>query len=116
MRTSRFTCLVLVAVAAAALSGVLGGPTPSHAGLRSRAGTIAFLRFPPGGWERGGGGAGLFVIQADGSGLRRLTLPGSDVESYQWSPDGSRIAYLDSRGALRVVRPDGAGRRLLAAG
>ena len=76
--------------------------------MRSRAGTIAFLR--------GEVGSGLFAIEADGSGLRRLTPSGLDVASFEWAPDGSRIAYLDSRGALRLVRPDGTGGELLAAG
>ena len=61
------------------------------------------------------GSAGLFVIRADGSGLRRLTPSGSDIGLFEWAPDGSRIAYLDRRGALWLVRPDGTGRVLLAA-
>jgi TolB protein len=56
----------------------------------------------------------LFVIGADGSGLRRLSPDTVDVSSYQWSPDGSRIVYLDHEGALRLVRPDGTGGELLA--
>ena len=39
-----------------------------------------------------------------------------DVASYAWAPDGGRIAYLDAHGALRLVRPDGTGRKLLVAG
>lgn len=106
---SRPTGSVLLAGATAAvLLGVLVGATASPAGVERRAGTIAFTRTvgagpsPP---------SGLFVIRADGSGLRRLT---SHVTSYEWSPDGSRIAYLDRQGALRLVRPDGTGRELLA--
>ena len=109
MLRSRFTGSVALAVVAAVPTGVLGGPTPSHAGVPSRAGTIAFLR------QEAGNPTGLFAVQADGSGLRRLVPSGLDVASFEWSPDGSRIAYLDSRGALRLVRPDGAGRELLRA-
>ena len=107
MRTSWFAGAVLLAVAAV-LTGVLVGPTPSQAGVRERVGTIAFLR-------DAGAGSGVFAIHADGSGLRRLTPSGLDIASFEWAPDGSRIAYLDSRGALRLVRPDGTGGELLAA-
>ena len=101
--------LFACAVVAAVLIGGLGGAAASHAGVRSRAGTIAFVR----GWA--GDRAGLFAIEADGSGLRRLTPSGLNVASFEWAPDGSRIAYLDRRGALRLVRPDGTGGQLLAA-
>ena len=50
---------------------------------------------------------GLFAIRADGSGLRRLAPSGLDVASFEWSPDGSRIAYLDKHGRS----PAGAPRR-----
>jgi len=99
-----------LAVAVAVLTGLLGCATASPAGVRSPAGTIAFLR------GVGTTSTGLFAIKPDGSGLRRITPSGSDIESYGWAPDGSRIAYLDSRGALWLVRPDGTGRELLAAG
>jgi TolB protein len=35
----------------------------------------------------------LYVVQADGSGLRRLTSSKADDEHPSWSPDGSRIAF-----------------------
>jgi TolB protein len=95
-----------------ALSSVLVGATAGRAGVQGRSGTIAFLRSDAG---LGRGSAGLFAIGPDGSGLRRLTPSGSDIGLFEWAPDGSRIAYLDRRGALWLVRPDGTGRRLLAA-
>ena len=91
------------------LSSVLVGADAGRAGVQGRSGTIAFLR------SVGDGPTSLFAIRADGSGLRRLTPSGSDIGSYEWAPDGSRIAYLDRQGALRLVRPDGTGRVLLAA-
>jgi Tol biopolymer transport system component len=100
----------LAGTVAAVLICVPVGAAASRAGVRGRTGTIAFLRSGSGIFTR----SGLFAIQADGSGLRRLTPTGSDVSAYAWSPDGSRIAYLDMQGALRVVRPDGTTRRLLA--
>jgi TolB protein len=107
-KLSRFfpTGSVLLA-GAVVLTGVLVGATASRAGVQVRAGTIAFLR------GVGDGPTGLFAIGADGSGFRRLTPSGLDVTSFEWAPDGSRIAYLDRRGALRLVRPDGTGREVL---
>jgi Tol biopolymer transport system component len=107
MRRSRLAGSVLVAGAVAA---VLVGATASREEVEGRSGTIAFLRD-----DAELSSSSLFAIEADGSRLRRLTPRGSDIAAYEWSPDGSRIAYLDRRGALRVVRPDGMGRRLLAA-
>jgi TolB protein len=103
------TRLFFAAAALLFLSSVLVGATAGHAGVRKRLGVIAFLR------TVGDGPSGVFVIRPDGSGLRRLTPSRSDIGSYEWGPDGSRIAYLDRQGALWLVRPDGTGRRLLAA-
>jgi TolB protein len=104
-----WTLLALAGVLAVLTSVLVGAPS-GRAGVERRAGTIAFLR------GNVGVRAGLFVIQADGSGLRRLTPSGADIDSYEWSPDGSRLAYLDGRGALWLVRPNGTKRYLLAAG
>ena len=107
-----------LAVALALLSGALVAPMAStvvparagYAGAASeRLGTIAFLR-------QLATGTGLFTIGPDGSGLRRLTPSGVDVPSYGRAPGGRRIAYLDKQGALRLVRPDGTRRGLLARG
>jgi TolB protein len=104
--------VLVIGAVAVVLTGVLVGPTASSAGVQGRSGAIAFVRSDAG---LGLGSAGLFTIRADGSGLRRLTPSGSDIGSFEWAPDGSRIAYLDRRGALWLVRPDGTGRVLLAA-
>jgi len=96
--------MFLAAGALVALSSV----TPAAPGVERRTGTIAFLR------TVGDGPSALYVIEADGRGLRRVTPAGLDVASFEWAPDGSRIAYLDSRGALRLVRADGTGSELLA--
>jgi dipeptidyl aminopeptidase/acylaminoacyl peptidase len=77
-----------------------------------RAGRIAFLRLPAATAHRTFDPA-LFVVDADGSGLRRLTPRGTSVRSYEWSPDGKLIAYVDERLSLWLVRPDGSGRRLV---
>ena len=63
-------------------------------------GKVAFQRNPP--------QPGLFVVNADGSGLRRLTDGGWDSEA-EWSPDGEEIAFIryrhqfDGGGTLFVV-------------
>ncbi|MBX3023709.1 PD40 domain-containing protein [bacterium] len=60
--------------------------------------------------------ADLAVINADGSGRRKLTDTPEDSESQPvWSPDGTRIAFIDNAG-ISVMNADGSGRRQVAAG
>jgi Tol biopolymer transport system component len=61
---------------------------------------------------------GLFVVSADGSGLRQVTPPGVGARSAQWSPNGDLIAFtscISSRNCripqAWVVHPDGTGLR-----
>lgn len=56
---------------------------------------------------------GLYVIGANGRGLRRLTHGGGAPD---WSPDGKLIVFIKFDGhrtSLRLIRPDGTGERLL---
>ena len=64
----------------------------------------------------------LFVMKADGTGVRRLTFTrGADAvygddSTPHWSPDGKRILFTSNRtndGALWTIRPDGKGERKL---
>lgn len=56
-------------------------------------------------------GRGLYVMAADGSGVRRLSAASG---IYSWAPDGSRLAYAGG-GELTVLRADGSGRSTVAA-
>ena len=57
--------------------------------------------------------ADLYVVNADGSGLRRLTRHAENVpRSFAWSPDGRTIAFLHNR-EVYIVKADGSGERRL---
>ena len=77
---------------------------------------IAFRRFE---WFDGqfgqlgfAGPSDLFVVNADGSGLRRLTRHAANVRWFAWSPDGRTIAFLGER-EVYIVKADGSGERRL---
>ena len=62
---------------------------------------------------------GIYVVNPDGGGLRRLT---SDGTSPAWAPDGQQVAFASTQGSeqvlpmtirLFVVNADGTGRRVL---
>src|SRR5256885_8849439 len=60
----------------------------------------------------------IFVVNADGSGLRRLTW-GANSEAPAWSPDGKRIAFArtaSKRGDIWMMRPDGTGQQRVTGG
>jgi TolB protein len=58
----------------------------------------------------------VYVVAADGSGMRRLTpRQGYGFTRPDWSPGGRRIAFTHAeRGAVYVIRPNGTGWRVLA--
>lgn len=62
----------------------------------------------------------IWVVDADGTGLTRLSSPGQFDCDPDWSPDGSSIAFVeqisDTLSGLSVMSPDGSGRDLLFAG
>ena len=52
----------------------------------------------------------LWVVNTNGTGLRRLTPANVQVEccfNYRWSPDGSSILFADSNGVIWRIAPDG---------
>jgi Tol biopolymer transport system component len=67
----------------------------------------------------GGAARGLYVMNADGSGLRQI-VRNSYAEDPHWSPDGRRIAFIDEpdlgEQRIAVVRGDGSGRHTLGIG
>jgi len=62
----------------------------------------------------------LYTIGTDGRGLRRLTENNNLVYYYDWSPDGTRIAFQDTAldgshySCIYVVNSDGSGKKMLA--
>ena len=52
----------------------------------------------------------LFVVNADGSDLHRVSAWQPDFGSASWSPDGQWILTDNAQGGLYVVHPDGTGR------
>jgi Tol biopolymer transport system component len=57
------------------------------------------------------GGVHVYVVNADGSGQRRLARESSRGPA--WSPDGGRIAFVAPEG-IYVMNADGSGQRRLA--
>jgi TolB protein len=76
---------------------------------------IAFRRFDGqlGGPQPGSAGpSDLYAVNADGSGLRRLTRHAENVRWFAWSPDGRTVAFLRNR-EVYIVKADGSGERRL---
>jgi WD40-like Beta Propeller Repeat len=76
----------------------------------SRVTFAGFRRTASGGFK-----TGLFVVNADGTGLRRIT-PRLGAISAQWSPNGEWIAFTGASriSKLWIVHPDGTGVRKIA--
>lgn len=70
---------------------------------------IAFMSRREGNWE-------IYVINADGTGLQRLTNDPAEDGLPTWSPDGNAIAFVSNRGgpwAVWAMTADGSGQRQL---
>jgi TolB protein len=53
-------------------------------------------------------------MDADGSGLRRITdTPRTNDSDPAWSPDGKRIAFSEGKGDIYTIKLDGTGLRQL---
>jgi len=58
----------------------------------------------------------VFLVRADGTGLRQLTDDVDSNRAPRWSPDGSRLAYLSARSGkyeIWTMNPDGSSARQL---
>jgi Tol biopolymer transport system component len=81
---------------------------------------IAFRgAFPPGSWGSPRANYDVYVMNADGSGQRRLTRARAFDGDPVWSPDGRSIAFRsmrDGNAELYVMNPDGSGQRRLTRG
>jgi TolB protein len=63
-----------------------------------------------------GGAPQLYVMNADGSGVRRISFGSGRYTAPVWSPDGHLIAFVKQQGqsfSVGVMAPDGSGERLL---
>ena len=129
-RSSRTTRRGVVAVAAVILVGGLL-VTPAL-GIGGR--LLALIESAPGRpevqapvWSPGGGriaflskrdgGKEVYVVNADGSGQRRLTRDARYPATPAWSPDGRKIAFEGgpyASSGVYVVNADGSGQRRLA--
>ena len=59
----------------------------------------------------------LYVMHADGSGMRRLTSLAHGAARASWSPDGKKVAFIENEpGNLGVMRSDGTGARQIGDG
>jgi Tol biopolymer transport system component len=78
--------------------------------IMSRESQIAFV-------DSRGDLSGIYVMNADGSGQRRLTWSRAGEYNPVWSPDGNRIAFARGvPGDIYVMNSDGSGRRDLTRG
>ena len=55
------------------------------------------------------GKSAIYVVNVDGTGLRRITPWGFCDDDGSWSPDGTRIAFVRPGGTIFTVHPDGTG-------
>jgi hypothetical protein len=88
---------------------VVAGSTETNPEASPDGRRIVFMSFRDGNWE-------VYIVNVDGSGLRRLTSdPGNDGLP-TWSPDGRTLAFVSDRSGqweVWTTRPDGRSQRPL---
>jgi Tol biopolymer transport system component len=97
---------VRVAAALAAAFAVLTAGA-AHAGRTAHAGKNGLIAFVRGG--------DIWTIRPDGTGLTRLTRTAVHEANPSWSPDGTKLAFDDGRGAIYAMNADGSQRVDLSA-
>jgi TolB protein len=99
------------------LGALPGGPRREYNHAFSPDGTqIAFDAHAAGAWESEDGRWELWLMNADGSGRRRLTDNAVNDWGPSWSPDGKRIVFLsgtDDVYDIFTMEVDGSDRRRL---
>ena len=116
---------VLAVIAATAAALAVGTPSQVRAGVQ-RHGAAGPDRYLDPAWSPDGkriafvkwarypyDASSLYVVNRDGTGLRRLRSMLRAAGSPTWSPDGRRIAFSEARG-LFVMNADGSRPRLIA--
>jgi Tol biopolymer transport system component len=101
-------------VCSAALVAACGGNDESSAPTQTTPERIVFA-------SKRGGSSDLYVMNGDGSGLRRLTRTPTEERPTGWSPDGTAIAFVRQRepgggGDLYVIGSDASGERRVTDG
>jgi Tol biopolymer transport system component len=75
---------------------------------------IAFVRSPIGHLTRYAGDGDVYVMDADGTHVQRITQ-GLNTSSPAWSPDGSQLVFVTNQGQqLVVMDADGSDRQVIA--
>jgi hypothetical protein len=98
-----------LALAASALAALLLMPASASAASEGSGGPILFLSNRSGDRE-------IYVVNRDGSGLRRVTFNGIFERAARWSPDGTRIAFtgfVGGNGDIYTIKADGSDLRRL---
>ncbi len=84
----RVSAGLLLGLVAVALGAGVEGRTPTRAGIAAESGQIAFAVW-------GGDAPGLYTVNDDGTNLQ-LRVAGSALGDPRWSPDGSKIAFINA--------------------
>jgi TolB protein len=104
------TCGIIVMNADGAFPRqIVAGSTETNPEASPSGDQIAFMSQRDGNWE-------IYVVNLDGSGLRRLTRDSANDGLPAWSPDGKHVAFVSDRDgswAIWAMQPDGSNQQRL---